>query len=154
MEEPEEWGPVPTSAGSLLAKDALAPRRVQHGHLSSGVLIVCGNAGVTEQHCIKVSLITLILQYRFATPKSLKIRPWLKGCKTVRLCKPSTASPFPLSLDDFRSVLAVKGPLRPGPLRADPKGMAVYEGKGGYRSAVIMLCHLIFLYSFGPGLPG
>ena len=32
--------------------------------------------------------------------------------------------------------------------------MAVYEGKGGYRSAVIMLCHLIFLYSFGPGLPG
>ena len=31
--------------------------------------------------------------------------------------------------------------------------MAVYEGKERYRSAVIMLCHLIFLYSFGPGLP-
>ena len=41
--------------------------------------------------------------------------------------------PFPLVLHDSRSVLAVKGRFaasRPGPLRADLKGMAVYEGKG------------------------
>ena len=49
MEEPEELGPVPTSAGSFLAEDALAPSRFQRRHLSSGVLIVRGNAGVTDQ---------------------------------------------------------------------------------------------------------
>ena len=62
IEEPEELGPLPTSTGSLLAKDAFAPSRFERGHLSSGVLIVRGNAGVTDQHCIKVSLITLVLQ--------------------------------------------------------------------------------------------
>ena len=60
IEEPEELGPLPTSTGSLLAKDAFAPSRFQRRHLSSGVLIVRGNAGVTDQHCIKVSLITLV----------------------------------------------------------------------------------------------
>ena len=47
MEEPEELGPVPTSAGNLLTVDALAPRRFERRHLSRGVLIVRGNAGVT-----------------------------------------------------------------------------------------------------------
>ena len=88
MEEPEELGPVLMSAGSLLAKDALAPSRFERRHLSSGVLIVRGNAGVTDQHCIKVSLITSVLQYRFATPKPLKTRPAPDSCTTVRLCNP------------------------------------------------------------------
>ena len=48
MEEPEELGPVPTSAGSLLAKDAFAPSRFERRHLSSGVLMVGGNAGVNR----------------------------------------------------------------------------------------------------------
>ena len=48
MEEPEELGPLPTSSGSLLAKDALAASRFERRHLSSGVLIVRGNAGVTD----------------------------------------------------------------------------------------------------------
>ena len=42
--------------------------------------------------------------------------------------------PFPLALDDSRSVLAVKGSLRrvprPGPLRADPK-KGCLRGKRG-----------------------
>ena len=106
-------GPVSTSAGSLLAKDAFAPSRLQRRHLSSGVLIVRGNAGVTDQHCIKVSLITLILQYRFATPKLLKTRPEPDRCKTVRLCKPGPLQfSFSLVLYDSRSVLAVQGPIR------------------------------------------
>ena len=54
IEEPEELGPVPTSAGSLLAVDALAARRFERGDLSRRVLIVGGNAGLTDQHCIKV----------------------------------------------------------------------------------------------------
>ena len=50
-------------------------------------------------------------------------------------------SPSPLVAYDFRLVLAVKvrsAASRPEPRRADPKGMAVYEGKRGV----------------GPGLPG
>ncbi len=43
--------------------------------------------------------------------------------------------PFPSPLDDPRSVLAVKGPLRrvprPGPLRADPKRWLFTREKGG-----------------------
>ena len=42
--------------------------------------------------------------------------------------------PFPLTLDDFASVLAVKGSLRRfAPLTAPGRseGMTVYEGKGG-----------------------
>ena len=45
-------------------------------------------------------------------------------------------SPFPLVAYDSRSVLTVKGPLRrvprPGPLRADPKGIVFYEKKEGF----------------------
>ena len=48
---------------------------------------------------------------------------------------PSTKRPpFPLALDDFASVLAVKGTLRRfAPLTASGRceGMTVYEGKGG-----------------------
>ena len=50
IEEPEELGLAPTSAGSLLAEDALAARRFERRHLSRRVLIVGGNAGVTDQH--------------------------------------------------------------------------------------------------------
>ena len=89
IEEPEELGPVPTSAGSLLAKDVLSPSRLQRRHLSRRVLIVRGNASVTDQHCTKVSLITLILQYRFATPKPLKKSPAPEGCRILPLCNPS-----------------------------------------------------------------
>ena len=42
-------------------------------------------------------------------------------------------NPFFLATDDCRSVLAVKvrcAASRPGPLRADPADVAVYEGKG------------------------
>ena len=79
--------------GCLLAEDALAPSRFQRRHLSRCVLIVGGNAGVTDQHCIKVSLITLILQYRFATPKPLKTRPGPEGCRTIPFCNPSWCEP-------------------------------------------------------------
>ena len=135
IEEPEELGPLPTTAGSLLTEDALAARRFERGHLSRRVLIVGGNAGVTDQHCIMVLQNQCVLQYHFATSKPLKTRPAPDRCTTDRLCKPSsTATPFPLVAYDSRSVLAVKGPLRrvprPGSLRADPK-KAVYEGKGG-----------------------
>ena len=39
---------------------------------------------------------------------------------------------------------------RPGPLRADLKGMAVYEGKGGCRSASDFVSHLISFDSIAP----
>ena len=45
--------------------------------------------------------------------------------------------PFPLALDDFGSVLAVKGSLRrfaPWTAPGRSEGMTVYEGKGGLRS--------------------
>ena len=42
-------GPVPMTAASLLAKGAFAPSIFQHRHLSSGVLVVCGNACVADQ---------------------------------------------------------------------------------------------------------
>ena len=71
---------------NLLAKNALAPHRLQRGHLSSGVLIVGGNAGETDQHCIRVLQNQCVLQYRFATPKPLKTRPAPDRCKTVPLC--------------------------------------------------------------------
>ena len=49
--------------------------------------------------------------------------------------------PFPSPLDDPRSVLAVKGPLRrvprPGPLRADPKRWLFTRKKGGWFSGFI-----------------
>ena len=88
-EELDELGPVPPSAGRLLTKDALAPRRGQRRHLRRGVLIVRGHAGVPDQHCTKVSPITLIRQYRFATPNPLKTRPGPGRCKTVPLCNVS-----------------------------------------------------------------
>ena len=93
IEEPEKLGPLPTSAGSLLAEDALAARRFERRHLSRGVLIVCGNAGVTDQHCIMVLQNQSVLQYRFATPKPLKTRPGPDRCKTVRLCNPLSPRP-------------------------------------------------------------
>ena len=46
-------------------------------------------------------------------------------------------SPFPSPLDDPRSVLAVKGPLRrfvPWTAPGRSEGMTVYEGKGGVRA--------------------
>ena len=62
MEEPEELGAVPTTAGSLLAKDALAASGFERGDLSGGVLLIGGNASVTKQHCVMVLQNTLILQ--------------------------------------------------------------------------------------------
>ena len=91
----------------------------------------------------KLSLITLILQYRFATPKPLKTRPGPDRCRTVRLCNrpgvdfPARSSSLFRVLNDFRSVLAVKGSLRrfaPWTAAGRSEGMAVYEGKGGVRA--------------------
>ena len=39
-----------------------------------------------DQHCRKVSPITLVLQYRFATPKFLRACPGPWGCETAPLC--------------------------------------------------------------------
>ena len=61
----------------------------QRGHLSRGVLIVGGHAGVPDQPCRTVLRITLIRQYRFATPKSLRTRPGLGRCTTVPFCNMS-----------------------------------------------------------------
>ena len=88
IEEPEELGTLPTSTGSLLAEDALAARRFERRHLSRRVLIVGGNAGVTDQHCIRVLQNQCVLQYRFATSKPLKTRPGPDRCKTDPLCNP------------------------------------------------------------------
>ena len=142
MEEPEELGPVPTSAGNLLTVDALAPRRFERRHLSRGVLIVRGNAGVTDQHCVTVLQNTLVLQYLFATSKLLKTGPGPDRCKNIPLCKRPVVDslpavpPFPSlwMIPDRSSPSRVRfAASRPGPLRADPKGNAVYEGKGGLR---------------------
>ena len=65
------------------------------------VALVSGQAGVRaggrpirpDQHCIKVSLITLVLQYRFATPKFLKTHSAPDRCKTVPFCNPSWCEP-------------------------------------------------------------
>ena len=43
---------------------------------------------VTDQCCIKISLIESILQYRFAMPKPLKTRPGPDCCETAPLCNP------------------------------------------------------------------
>ena len=92
--------PRPRFAPVLLAEDAFAASRLQCRHLSRRVLIVRGNASVTDQHCITVSLIRLILQYRFATPKPLKTRLPPDRCRTVRLCKPPPLQfPFPLAFE-------------------------------------------------------
>ena len=56
------------------------------------VALAGGQAGVRaggrptrpDQHCRTVLPITLIQQYRFATPKSLPTRPWPEGCRTAR----------------------------------------------------------------------
>ena len=51
-----------------------------------GILFRAGSP--VDQHCIKVSLITLILQYRFATPKPLKTRPGAGSLQDrSRLCE-------------------------------------------------------------------
>ena len=61
--------------------------------------------------------------------------------------------PFPLALDDSRSVLAVKGSLRrfaPWTAPGRSEEMAVYEGKGGCRSASDFVSHLIAFDSIAP----
>ena len=64
--------------------------------------------------------------------------------------------PFPIALDDFESVLAVKGPLRRfAPLTAPGRseGMTVYEGKGGGGSGYqhsYFVSHLIAFDSIAP----
>ena len=114
-EELEELGPIPPSAGRLLTKDALAPRRGQRRHLRRGVLIVGGHAGVPDQHCRTVSPIPLIRQYRFATPKPLQTRPGPEGCTTVPFCNIS-GDPKCLSSPPTRRravVLALNRPRGP-----------------------------------------
>ena len=54
LEQPEELWTFPAPPGSLLAEDEFATRRFERRHLSRRVLIVGGNAGVADQHCIKV----------------------------------------------------------------------------------------------------
>ena len=83
-----QLGPVPTSTGCHLAKDALTSGLFQRRHLSGGVLIIRGDASVTDQHCINISPIESIVQHCFATPKPLKTRPAAEGCTTAPLCKP------------------------------------------------------------------
>ena len=145
IEEPEELGPVPMSTGSLLAKDVFAPSRFERRHLSSGVLIGGGNAGVTDQHCIMVLQNILVLQYHYATPKRLKTRPGPDRCKTVPLCNRPVVDSLP-AVPLFPSLWMIPDRSSPSRVRfapwttcgADPKEIAVYEGKGGV----------------GPGLPG
>ena len=99
-------GLIPTFAGSLLAKDAFAPGRFQRHHLSSRILVFCGNTSVTDHHCVKVSPIESILQYCFATPKPLKSRPGPDGCKTAPLRKPSCKPAFLEELEGLREALS------------------------------------------------
>ena len=74
IEETLELGPVPTAARDLLAKEALASGSFEHQGLSGSVLVVFGDSGITEQHCIKVSPIESLMQYFSATPNPLKTR--------------------------------------------------------------------------------
>ncbi len=85
IEEPLQLGTVPTSAGGLLAKDAFAASSFQRGCLSSGVLVVSRDSGVTDQHCTKVSPFDLLMQYLFATQEPLKTQQASTRCKTARL---------------------------------------------------------------------
>ena len=55
---------------------------------SDGVLVFGGYVRITDQHCIKVSPMKSVLQYRFATPKPLKTRRVSDRCETAPLCKP------------------------------------------------------------------
>ena len=114
---------------NLLAKNALAPHRLQRGHLSSGVLIVGGNAGETDQHCIRVLQNQCVLQYRFATPKPLKTRPGPDRCKTVPFCNPFSprlqGSQIGLRRQGSASPLRAldsSGPIRRGTLFTREKG--------------------------------
>ena len=80
----------------------------------------------------------------FATPKPLEAHPGSEGCQNcsfVQVVLQRSPFPSPRMIPDRSSPSRVRfAASRPGPLRADPKGMSVYEGKGGLR--------------FGPGLPG
>src|SRR5260370_15467445 len=69
IEKPMEFGPVPPSAGGLLAIDALATGGFERC-LGGGVLVVGGNSGVADQHCINVSPIEPVMQYLFATQEA------------------------------------------------------------------------------------
>ena len=42
--------------------------------------------GYSGRTCTKVSPIESLLQYRYATPTPLKVRPWLECCITARDC--------------------------------------------------------------------
>ena len=77
-----------TPAGRMMMQMVGAFAEFERRHLSRSVLIVRGNAGVTDQHCIMVLQNQCVLQYRFATPKPLKTRPAPDRCVTVPLCTP------------------------------------------------------------------
>ena len=66
------------------------------------------------------------------------LRAWVAGGPMKwRLRQWAREPPFPSPLDDSRSVLAVKGPLRrfaPWMAPGRSEGMAVYEGKRGGRA--------------------
>ena len=66
-----------------------------------------------------LSLLQQVIQECFVSTRVANI-----ALKPSRLLSPLTALRFAAS--------------RPGPLRVDPTGLAVYEGKEGYRSSVIM----------------
>ena len=103
------------------------------------VLIVRGNAGVTDQHCIMVLQNQCVLQYRFATLKPLKTRPGPDRCKNVPLCNRPVVDSMPAvplfpplwMIPDRSSPSRVRfAASRLGLLRADLERGAVYEGKG------------------------
>ena len=66
IQQPVQFGAVPTSARCLLAKDALAPRCFERGYLRRGVLIVGRDPGIADQYCAKVSPMISIKQQLFA----------------------------------------------------------------------------------------
>ena len=70
IEKPMEFGPVPASAGGLLAINTLATSGLERSYLGGGVLIVGGDSGVADLHCTNVSPIEPLMQYLFATQES------------------------------------------------------------------------------------
>jgi hypothetical protein len=45
-----QFGPIPTAAGSFLAKDPLASCGFEGANLCGGILFVCGDSCVTDKH--------------------------------------------------------------------------------------------------------
>ena len=72
IQEPLQFRPIPAAARGLLAKDTLAFRCFQRGHLRRGVLLVGGDASIADQHCANVSPLISIKQHFFATRQSCK----------------------------------------------------------------------------------